>query len=48
MGVGVFPAGLKYAMDLMGFRVGGTKDPVPPLQPEERKLVKAILKARLA
>jgi 4-hydroxy-tetrahydrodipicolinate synthase len=43
MSVGVFPAGLKEAMNLMGSRVGGTRDPVPPLLPAERKMVKTIL-----
>jgi len=31
------------AMDLMGFKVGGTKDPVPPLLPGEKKLLKSVL-----
>jgi 4-hydroxy-tetrahydrodipicolinate synthase len=43
IGVGVFPAGLKEAMNLTGIRVGGTKDPVPKLQPGERRRVKSLL-----
>ncbi|MGP8125889.1 MAG: 4-hydroxy-tetrahydrodipicolinate synthase [Nitrososphaerales archaeon] len=43
MAVGQFPAGLKEAMNLSGCRVGGTKDPVPSLLPEEKKTVRAIL-----
>jgi 4-hydroxy-tetrahydrodipicolinate synthase len=43
MGVGQFPAGLKEAMNLSGYRVGGTRDPVPPLLPAEKRMVKAIL-----
>jgi 4-hydroxy-tetrahydrodipicolinate synthase len=43
MGVGTFPAGLKEAMNISGFRVGGTKDPVPPLSAEEKKAVRGIL-----
>ena len=45
MGVGVFPAGLKEAMNLSGFRVGGPRDPVPPLSAGERRQVRAILEA---
>jgi 4-hydroxy-tetrahydrodipicolinate synthase len=44
-GVGVFPAGLKEAMSLSGFKVGGPRDPVPALSSEERKSVKALLAA---
>lgn len=43
MGVGQFPAGLKEAMNLSGYKVGGTRDPVPPLLPTEKRAVKAIL-----
>lgn len=43
MGVGIFPAGLKEAMNLAGIKVGGTRDPVPPLSPEEKKAVKGFL-----
>ena len=47
MGVGEFPAGLKEAMKLSGYDVGGPRDPVPPLLPAERKIVKAILASAL-
>jgi 4-hydroxy-tetrahydrodipicolinate synthase len=43
MGVGQFPAGLKEAMNLSGYRVGGTRDPVPPLLPAEKRAVRAFL-----
>jgi len=43
MGVGQFPAGLKEAMNLSGIKVGGPREPVPPLLPEERTRVKALL-----
>jgi len=43
MAVGQFPAGLKEAMKLSGHEVGGTRDPVPPLLPAEKRIVKAIL-----
>jgi 4-hydroxy-tetrahydrodipicolinate synthase len=43
MGVGTFPAGLKEAMNISGFSVGGTKDPVPPLLESEKKMVREAL-----
>jgi 4-hydroxy-tetrahydrodipicolinate synthase len=43
MGVGVFPAGLKEAMGILGHKVGPPRDPVPPLNPEEREELRAIL-----
>ena len=48
MGVGQFPAGLKEAMGLLGHRVGGARDPVPPLTPEEKARVKEILAGAMA
>jgi 4-hydroxy-tetrahydrodipicolinate synthase len=43
MSVGQFPAGVKEAMKLLGIDVGGTKPPVLPLNPEEKRRVKGIL-----
>jgi len=43
MAIGQFPAGLKEAMNIMGQKVGKTRDPIPSLLPAERKMVRAAL-----
>jgi dihydrodipicolinate synthase/N-acetylneuraminate lyase len=44
MTIGEFPAGLKYAMNLIGINVGPTKMPLPALKEEERNNVEEMLR----
>jgi len=43
LSVGVFPAAMKYAMELLGQKVGGPKPPIPPLSDSEKTIVKRLL-----
>jgi dihydrodipicolinate synthase/N-acetylneuraminate lyase len=42
-GVGTFPAGVKFALDLLGRPGGITRDPIKPLNTEQQERVKEVL-----
>jgi 4-hydroxy-tetrahydrodipicolinate synthase len=44
MTIGEFPAGLKYAMNLIGLNVGPAKTPLPPLNDDEKARVEKLLR----
>jgi 4-hydroxy-tetrahydrodipicolinate synthase len=42
-GVGTFPAGVKFALDLLGRPGGMVRDPIKPLNAEQQERVKEVL-----
>ncbi|MBI4184086.1 MAG: dihydrodipicolinate synthase family protein [Proteobacteria bacterium] len=44
-GVGTFPAGVKAALDMLGRPGGWTRDPIKPLNPQQREKIRAALVA---